>query len=149
MTISAKGGWKLLEYVNVEGFPFLHNGCNLAFVRVRSGFSASGVQVKFNIYSNEIIFIKDGNEMALDSVDFASNTAIGKKGEPELINLKTGFPEIDGNTSNTIYQVLDSGSKIQLLKYYSQKLEDVRRLGETILRDLLPAKFIISKLPPD
>lgn len=137
MTLSARGGWKLPEFATTEGSPFLHSEYNTAFVRVKSGFTSGNVQVKFNIYGNEIIFIQNGNEMALDSVDFVSYTTMGKNGDIETIKLKTGFPAVNGHSTSSIYQLLDSGTKVQLLKYSFQKTEEVRRFGETTHKEFV------------
>jgi hypothetical protein len=137
MALSARGGWKLPAFENINGSPFLHPEYNLAQVRVKSGFSTNAVMVKFNIYGNEIIFRQNGNEMALDSVDYISYVTIGKNGAAENIRLKTGYPSIGTYTQNTIYQILDSGSKVQLLKYYYQTVGEVKTMGSAPTKEFI------------
>ncbi len=138
IALSARGGLKLPAFENVSGSPFLHPEYNLAYVRVKSGFASNGVMTKFNIYGNEVIFSQNGNELALDSLDYVVYTAVNKNGTVETIKLKSGFPPIGSNTAQTIYQLLDSGSRVQLLKYHYQKIGEVKSMGSA------PAKEFVS-----
>lgn len=129
MTLTARGGLRLPNLENVDGTPYYDNQYHSATIKTKSGFDTSGVSVKFNTYGNEIIFLNKGVEMALDSVDMVSWVDF-ENGEITEIILKTGYPKIDAFTPNTIYRVLAEGPKIQLLKHYSKKLEDVKSMGE-------------------
>lgn len=129
MTFSARGGLRLPNLENVDGSPFFDTEYRSATIRVKSGFDTAGVMVKYNVYGNEIVFLQDDIELVLDSMDMVSYFKI-ENGNRVQVVLKTGFPNIDGLNGNTIYRVLASGPKVQLLKHYSRKLEDVKTMGE-------------------
>jgi hypothetical protein len=129
MTFSARGGLRLPNMENVDGSPYLDNQFHSARVKTKSGFDTTGIPVKFNAYGNEIIFIENGVELAIDSVDMISYTTF-ENGEVTEVIFQCGFPNIDGFTSNTLYRVLAAGPKVQLLKHYSKRLEDVKSMGE-------------------
>lgn len=129
MTFSARGGLRLPNLENVDGSPYLDNQFRSARIKTQSGFDTTGVSVKFNAYGNEIIFLENGIELALDSVAMVSYAAF-ENGELTQVVFQAGFPNVDGFNSNTLYRVLAAGPKMQLLKYYSKKLEDVKTMGE-------------------
>jgi len=129
MTVSARGGLRLPNMENVDGTPYLDNEFHSASVRTKSGFDTSGVKVKFNAYGNEIIFLQDGIELALDDFEMVSYPKL-QNGAISQVVFKTGFPKIDNLNDNTVYQVLASGSKIYLLKHISKKLEDLKTMGD-------------------
>jgi hypothetical protein len=147
IALTARGGLKLPEFENVNGSPFLHPEYNTAYVRVNSGYAEQGVSVKFNVYGNEIIFQSKGNEMALDSVNYVAYTTIGKNNQLVVIKLKTGFPPIGTNTRQTIYQLLDSGTNIQLLKYYYQKVQETKSMGTAPVRDFVTYEDLYINTP--
>lgn len=147
ITFTARGGLKLPSFENMEGSPFLHPEYNLAQVRVQTGFTAASVMVRFNIYGNEVIFIQNGSELALDSVDFVSYTSVGKNGVVETIKLKTGFPAIGTNTKQTIYQLLDSGAKVQLLKYHYQKVGELKSMGAAPRKEFITFQELYINTP--
>ena len=128
MTFSARGGMRLPDLSAIQGSPFLHSMYTMAYIRLKNGF-ASYAQAKFSIYTNEVIYTNGSSEMALDSVDYMTYNVVGADGTPETVKLKSGFPAINKNTTSTLYQLLDSGTTIQFLKYQSQQIEDVRPLG--------------------
>ena len=134
-TFSARGGLRLPPMNDVEGSPFLHAGYNTAFVRLKSGYTAT-VPVKYNMYGNEIIFMQNNNELAMDSVAYVSYMVL--EPHPGRIVLQSGYPPLGTNTRNTIYQVLDSGA-IQLLKHTTQTIEEVRTMGT------VPKKEFVTK----
>ncbi len=129
LTFSARGGFRLPNMENVEGSPYLDNVFHNARIRTQSGFDTTGVQVKFNAYGNEFIFLEKGIELALDSVDMVSYSDV-ENGKLTEFTFKAGYPKIDNQNSNSIYRIMASGPKYQLLKYYSKKLEDVKSMGE-------------------
>lgn len=129
MAFSARGGLRLPNMENVDGTPYLDNEFQNATVRTKSGFDTSGVKVKFNAYGNEIIFLQDGIELALDDFDMVSYPKL-QNGVIGQVVFKTGFPKVDNLNEKTIYQVLASGSKIYLLKHISKKLEDLKTMGD-------------------
>ena len=129
LTFNASAGLRLPNLENVDGSPFLDNEYRNGTIRVKSGFDTAGVMVKYNIYGNEIVFLQDGIELVLDSMDMVTYFK-PENGTIVKVVLKTGDPKIDGLNGNTIYRVLVDGPKFQLLKHYSRKLEDVKTMGE-------------------
>lgn len=138
MALSARGGWRLPDFSAIKGSPYLHSEYSAGYVRLKSGFGATAM-IKFNLYGNEILFSNNGNELALDSVDYVSYEAADKDGKMGLIRLKSGFPPIGKLNQSTIYQLLDSGVNLQFLKYSSQHIDEVKALG------MAPYKEFITK----
>ncbi len=137
LAISASGGLKLPDMSGIQGSPFLHPTYNTAYVRLQSGKSAT-VPVLFNLYGNEIIFLQYKSEMALDSVDYVHYT-VTADGKTEDVRLKSGYAPIAGHDKNTIYQILDSNSQVQLLKFTSKTIEEIKSMG------MAPKKEFVAK----
>jgi hypothetical protein len=141
LTFSARGGLRLPNMENVEGTPYLDNQFHSARIRTKSGFDTTGVQVKFNAYGNEMIFLENGIELALDSVDMVTYSDV-ENGKVTEFTFKAGYPKIDNHNSNTIYRVMATGPKYQLLKYYSKKLEDVKSMGEYNKKEFVTVEYL-------
>lgn len=129
ITLSARGGLRLPNMENVDGSPYFDNQYHSARIKTKSGFDTTGVAIKFNVYGNEIIFLNKGVELALDSVELVSYADFENGQITEFI-FQSGFPAFEGQNSNTIYRVLAAGPKVQLLKHYTKRLEDVKSMGE-------------------
>lgn len=129
MTFSARGGLRLPNLENVDGSPYLDNEFHSANVRTKSGFDTTNVKVKFNVYGNEFVFLKNGVEYALDDFYFLSYPEVANGTVREKV-FQSGFPSIGALNDNTIYEVLKSGPKYSLLKHMTKKLEDVKTMGE-------------------
>ena len=136
ITFSARGGLKLPNMENVDGSPYLDNEYHPANIRTKSGFDTTNVKVKFNVYGNEFVFLKNGVEYALDDFYFLSYPEI-KNGEVRERVFQAGFPSIGALNDNTIYEVLKSGPKYSLLKHSTKRLEDVKSMGEYNKREFV------------
>lgn len=119
-----------VEY-NVEGSPFYPDEYLRANVYVRKGKIYTGIYVKFNLQENLVLYKQDdGTEMSAatpikrviftdTSYDWIFYNTI----------FESGFPSIDNQNENTIYEVLDSG-KVKLLKYHAVKFTDKKYYGQ-------------------
>ena len=117
--------------------PFLTNDYRQGSVELGQGRVVNNVPIKFNTFNNAIMVIKDGAELKLDFFEFVSYKENDANGNPRQYMFKAGYPEIDGHNENAIYQVLSLGNKVHLLKYISQKVEDVPTLGDYSRREIV------------
>jgi hypothetical protein len=131
----------------VGGSPFLSNDYNLGSVHLSNEKTVSNVPVKFNIFNNAVMVQKDGEELKLESFDLVSYNETGNNGVVKQIMLKKGYPEIDNHTDQSIYQVLAVGTKVHLLKYMSQKVEDAPTLGDYSRREIVTTQQLFIYLP--
>jgi hypothetical protein len=119
----------------INGSPFFTDGFRTADVNLGAKV-VTAVPVRFNIMSNAMMVMKNGEELKLEffeSVSYTDNNG----GEAKQVVFKAGFPEVDGHNDNSIYQVLSSGPKVVLLKYISQKVEDAATLGDYSRREIV------------
>jgi hypothetical protein len=58
-------------------------------------------------------------------------------GKPVEVIFRAGYPDVDGNSVNTVYQVLSKGPKVHLLKFLSQKVEAVNTMGDYNRKELV------------
>lgn len=131
----------------IGGSPFMSPDYKTGKVIIDNDLVVSDVPVKFNIFSNAIMVQKDGNEMKLESFKLVSYDD-----KLDLDNIKhyefgQGFPEVDNHTDKSVYQILSNGPKAQLLKYLTQKVEDVNTLGDYNRREIVTTEQLYLYVP--
>ena len=101
---------------DIEGSPFLFNDWNLGIVKFRNRQFAKGVNLRFNIYNNQLYFKKDNQqlEFALPVEEFMIR---GLKDTDSVdVYYRSGFPDTEKTTYQTFLEVLADGNLV-LLKY--------------------------------
>lgn len=131
----------------IGGSPFLNAEFLAGTVQIEGGKIVTNVPVKFNIYSNVIMVQRDGDEMKLETFDLVSYDNTGTDGSVKHYMFKQGYPEIDKRPTTAVYQVLSYGTKLHLLKYLSQKVEDVQTLGDYGRRELATTQQYYTYVP--
>lgn len=121
----------------VSGSPFFIDEFKYAVIKLKSGRVLNKVRMKIDLVSNQThIMTSNGMEGQLDAgmvkeISFTDTTSNG------LVFYKfiSGLPEVDKNSPNHFYQVLEEG-KCSFLKYYWKKVTERKNVfnGET-LRD--------------
>lgn len=125
----------LLNVMDISGSPYLSTEYKTGFVKVKSGYHEDGVPVRFNIYKNVIEFKQKGIELTLDDLDIAMYFDV--PGDSNSLRIfKTGYPAIEKQKESSIYEVLAMGDKAHLLKYFSQKVEEVKSMGDYDKKEL-------------
>ena len=90
---------------------------------------------------------RDGEELKLESFDLVSFDDPGNGGNPKHLMFKQGYPEIDNRPPTAVYQVLSYGTKLHLLKFLSQKVEDVQTLGDYGRREIVTTQQLYVYVP--
>jgi hypothetical protein len=120
---------RMMNIPDLQGAPYLSAAYKPGYVRIRNGYAQQNVPIRFNIYANALEFMRDGVELALDSLDIAMYLDV--PGDSSSIRvLKAGYPDVDNQNSSTIYEVLAIGERAHLVKYLYQKVEDVKAMGD-------------------
>ncbi len=127
--------------------PFLSTEYRQGAVELGQGRVVKDVPLKFNTFNNAMMMIRDGQELKLDFFELVSYTEKDMDGNPRQYVFKAGYPEIDGHNENAIYQVLSYGSKVHLLKFISQKVEDVPTLGDYSRREIVTTEQFYVYVP--
>lgn len=130
----------------VGGSPFMTPDYKLASVQVGEK-TVSAVPVKFNIFNNAIMVQKGGADMKLEFFEQVAYDVTSNDGSVKHFIFKAGYPEIDKNSDKTIYQVLSMGPKVHLLKFISQKVEDINTLGDYSRREIVTSEEFYLYVP--
>lgn len=119
----------VLDRTDVDGSPYLFNDYSLGFVKIRGGLTYSSVPVRFEVMNNELQFMQDNKEMVMLDVDSVAYLALAEGGVKISTILKSGYPAIDGHTTNSLYEVMASGPKVHFLKYHRCRIAEQKRMG--------------------
>ena len=138
---------RLPSLQEVGGSPFFSNDYKLGSVQVNNEKTVTNVPVKFNIFSNAVMVQKNGEEMKLESFELVSYDEPANDGAIKHIKFRQGYPEIDNHPGTAIYQVLAFGTKIHLLKFLSQKVEDAPTLGDYSRREIVTSQQLYIYIP--
>ena len=101
---------------DIQGSPFLFNDWNLGIVKFRNRRFAKGINLRFNIYNNQLYFKKDEQqlEFALPVEEFMIR---GLKDTDSVdVFYRCGFPDTEKTTYQTFFEVIADGNLV-LLKY--------------------------------
>ena len=131
----------------VGGSPFLTSDYQNGTVELGQGRVVSGVSVKFNTFNNAILVLKNGQDLKLDFFELVSYELPDGKGETRHFIFKAGYPSIDNHSDNSIYQVLSTGSKVHLLKYITQKIEESSIMGDFGRREIVTTEQLYLYFP--
>lgn len=131
----------------VGGSPFMTADYQTGSVKIAEDKTVAKVPVKFNIFSNAIMIQKDGQDMRLEAFKMVSYDETANDGTIKHIMFSQGYPEIDNHTDKSVYQVLSAGTKIQLLKFLSQKVEDAATLGDYSRREIVTTQQLYIYTP--
>lgn len=134
------------EYL-VEGTPFYNQDYCTANLKVRNGKYYQSIKVKLNLHQNLVIYdAGDGKEMAaitpIEKISFV-NCADPSKNQVLL----SGFPPVDGQTSNSFYVLLDSGH-VTLLKQIGVNYRDVKYYGSNQTTRVFEQKEVLYAYHP-
>jgi hypothetical protein len=131
----------------VGGSPFMTAEYQTGYVTIAENKTVANVPVKFNIFSNAIMIQKEGQDLRLESFQAVTYDVTGKDGNLVHVVYKQGYPEIDNHTDKSVYQVLSMGDKVHLLKFYSQKVEEVPTLGDYSRREIVTTQQLYIYTP--
>lgn len=131
----------------VGGSPFMTADYQTGSVKITDDKTVNKVPVKFNIFSNAIMVQKDGQDMRLESFKVVSYDETANDGTIKHVMFSQGYPEIDNHNDKSVYQVLSAGTKVQLLKFLSQKVEDAATLGDYSRREIVTTQQLYIYTP--
>lgn len=132
----------------VGGSPFLTSDYQTATIQTNKDKVVKEIPVRFNIYNNSMMVkMDDGQELKLESFRFVSYDITGSDGVVKQIHFQQGLPEVDNHNERSVYLVVSSGPKVQLLKYLSQKVEDAATLGDYSRRELVITEQLYISVP--
>ncbi len=131
----------------IGGSPFLHTDFIMGTVQIDGGKIVTNVPVKFNIYNNLIMVKRDGDDLKLETFDLVSYDNTGNDGTIKHYMFRQGYPETDNRPPTAVYQVLSYGPKLHLIKFLSQKVEDVQTLGDYGRRELVTTQQLYIYVP--
>lgn len=110
---------------DVEGTPLLSNDWNLGYVKLDAGKKADSIQLKFNLQSNRLYFLR--NEETFEFVDAIREFSFSFK-ENELVKtvlFRNNYPAIEKNNTASYYEVLAEGPRVQLLRYKERMISEI------------------------
>lgn len=131
----------------VEGSPFMTSDYKTGAVVISDTKEVTGVPVKFNIMNNAVMVQKDGQDLKLENFKQVSYDVIASDGASRKVILRTGYPDVEKNSSKTVYQVISMGPKLHLLKLLTQKVEDAPTLGEYSRREIVTTEQYFVYVP--
>lgn len=109
----------------VEGSSMLNNEFVKGIVKFKTGQQYNDVSLNLSLLNNQLYFIKDSTRLQfLNPVEYFA-LPVQAKGNAKTYTFKSGYPPIGLNSSEAFYQVLASGSKLQLLKFMHKKVREI------------------------
>ncbi len=121
------------SYADIQGNPYLENEwlTGKIFLENKKSIEAA---LKFDIYSNRVLFQKDGQVMELKNniSGFTLNNVdreVSDISQPVFVN---GYPPIGTQTANSIYQLIADGN-VKLLKFYKKTISEDREYDSSLI----------------
>lgn len=131
----------------ISGSPFLTQEYRNGNIHLSGNRFVPDMPVRFNILSNALMVQRDGQELKLEAFTTVDYQEPGENGTVKVVQFAMGFPEIDKHNDKSVYLVLSSGPHAVLLKYISQKVEDVNTLGDYSRKELVTTEQLYIYVP--
>jgi hypothetical protein len=127
----------------VEGNPYLINGWTSGFVILQNNKNIRA-KLKFDIQANRLLFLdKNGQALELENKfsGFSLDSADKEISNINPLKFVKGYPAIERQTENSLYQIVGDG-KVKLLKYYTkEKTEHIADTSSVITSKYRASKF--------
>lgn len=110
-------------YGGIKGNAFYADAWNKGYVLLGNNSISDSISLNFNIYTNEIYFLRDSQVLVLNVSEPLEGFGIySEDGDSSLTaKFRCGYPSVENNTSKTFYRVLVQ-NKISLLKQYNRSI---------------------------
>lgn len=109
----------------VEGSSLLNDKFVKGVVKFKDGRKFSIDSLNFSLLNNELHFKKNNVELVFTNpVDEFVLPSTGN-GKDRAVYFRSGYPDIDGNSSKTLYSLLSDGVNVQLLKYQYKSIQEI------------------------
>jgi hypothetical protein len=109
---------------NIEGTPKLNENWATGEVRLSNNFLLKNVQLQFDLYENEVYFMKDNIVYTFADPVKEFTFSYGDGSDEKRVLFRKGYPDFQNHNDNTFYQVLSDGDKVQLLKFIYKRIEE-------------------------
>ncbi len=110
---------------DIEGSPFLFNEWNPGIVKFRNGRFAKGINLRFNVYNNQLYFKKEEQQLEFELPVEEFMIRGLKDADSVDVYYRSGFPDTEKTTSQTFLEVLSDG-KLVLLKYRYKAIGSIK-----------------------
>ena len=121
---------KTASEMGVTGSPMLHNGWATGVVRCRDGKIFADTAMNFSLVEKKLYYAQQNRlfQIVLPVKEFALHFD-NENGDSTVYLFRNGFPVIDENDANSLYQVLFEGDNMQLLQWNHKKVREIFNYG--------------------
>lgn len=123
------------DEVEPEGSKMLLDQYVKGTVRLKGSSGTVNLMINLSLTDNQLLFKKDSTVLAFATDVDSFSVPVTHSGKREQMNFKAGFPSAGANNSNTLYQVLQDGQRVQLLKFVYKVAEELYSYGGPIRKE--------------
>lgn len=115
---------------SILGSQMLNSEWGIGMVRFKNGAIAKEIPLQYNLVTGQLYFLRDKERMLF--VDSVQEFFISYKedGQSQSAFFRMGYPSIGKQDSQSFFEVLQDGTKVQLLKITSKILVETNRYGK-------------------
>ena len=108
----------------VAGYPFAHEAWGTGRIVLKKGLTLTNFEVQYNLYTNQLWY-KIGTEvMALMDTLLTADLSFTNGKNPVPIRLRSNYPAIEKLGRTTLYEVIEEGSVVHLLRHRYKTIVD-------------------------
>ncbi len=108
----------------LSGSPMLNNNWGTGSVAFTNGKQLSGLPLQFNVQKNQLYFKRDSTVFGFaDKVAAFTMTYNDDAGNQHEVYFKSGYPNNRGEATSFLYQVINDGPNVQLLKALESNID--------------------------
>jgi hypothetical protein len=109
----------------VAGSPFAYERYGNGTVLLKNSMKASGFELYFNQFTNEIWYAWAGEYFVFQDTVVSASIKFADGEDSVLVILKSMYPPVGGQSLTSLYEVLEEGSKLHLLKLTKKEIAEV------------------------
>lgn len=135
---------KVKGYDEVEGSPYLYEDWRKGSVRFTQGSVLSGIELKFVLFGNQLLFKKGG--MELEFVEPVLEFTLNPPGDGKARTFRSRYPSRGDNDEKTFYEVMVDG-KFQLLRFITKQVKEQKAYNEPVKKRFMDKEIWFVFLP--
>ena len=136
--------------LGINGTPLLRPGWGAGIVQYLNGTTVAYKAITFSLLENKLFYIQNKKLfMVAQPVNSFDISYAGDEGDSVTYHFKNGFPFIDNQDPESLYEVLYEGENLQLLQWNHKKIKEVNNYGSAREKEFFLEQQLYVYLPKE
>lgn len=141
---------KTASEMGINGTPLLHPGWGTGTVQYLNGTAVTYKALTFSLCENKLYYTQNKKlYQVAQPIESFSLTYLNEEGDSAAYHFKNGFPLIDNQDPESLYEVLFEGQNLQLLQWDHKKIKEINNYGSSREKEFFLEQQLYVFLPKE